>query len=758
MKKIISFLSVLWLSILLAGCSETTTLDGQWDTAPSVSFGTEWQRSGFNMKSTFGEKYLEALTSPTYQETGWQEIDVTKPDFAYDYRSTVSGCNENTLYLWHTYEGKEGNRFCFQIYRVAEQAGEMQEIILPEEFSNRTAVGMDIWGARIYILLSEEQESTSGLWVVTLDNTGKVCETLALSTMDADASSIQNFYVDGQGNYYLFLKSTTLRTTLAVYDKFGSFLFSHDNLSEENFMECNAFHTPDGSVIIQIPHAAPNTASLQWYRLPEKTPIELVKTDYTYFPCMTMTAGGMVYMLKTSQLVRWDVVTGQQELLHNFISSDIDTNSIQHISVTVTGDVLLYQLINDKWNIYILSDKEVEQEGTFIVLANMSTDDPYIMSQTAAFSRKNPEMAVFIEKHSGDAEAYRSRIMAELTTGKGPDLMWVTREDMQILQEKGVLMDLSQLISAETLEQIFPGILASGTIDGTLWGLCFDGTPSSYIVSNDIWARDTWTWEDICEIFEHEKKLKDIVPYSKSSVLYMFFLNDLSTLPFLDFESGISYFNHVEFIQMLETINQNNTNIAHFRNPDTMLDKVRNGELLTYDLNIEIRDLPAFSSLMKKYGNDCHLVVFENKKEYTGYWGETPVLVVNAKTQNKEAIGRYYEYLLSAEAQRNTLHCSIRGDIIERNVSVEQINGQSYGFYLSEKGTINYLELKDDGSTYLEEYLNFLNKCGPSPLPYKEIKEIIVSGANGYFNGQYTAKQAAELIHNRVQLYLDEQK
>ena len=41
---------------------------------------------------------------------------------------------------------------------------------------------------------------------------------------------------------------------------------------------------------------------------------------------------------------------------------------------------------------------------------------------------------------------------------------------------------------------------------------------------------------------------------------------------------------------------------------------------------------------------------------------------------------------------------------------------------------------------------------------FKEIKEIIVSGAKGYFNGQYTAERAAELIHNRVQLYLDEQK
>ena len=54
--------------------------------------------------------------------------------------------------------------------------------------------------------------------------------------------------------------------------------------------------------------------------------------------------------------------------------------------------------------------------------------------------------------------------------------------------------------------------------------------------------------------------------------------------------------------------------------------------------------------------------------------------------------------------------------------------------------------------------MEFLDNCAPMPRGYEEVEEIVTSVVEEYFNGQHTAGKAAELIDNRVQLYLEEQK
>ena len=110
---------------------------------------------------------------------------------------------------------------------------------------------------------------------------------------------------------------------------------------------------------------------------------------------------------------------------------------------------------------------------------------------------------------------------------------------------------------------------------------------------------------------------------------------------------------------------------------------------------------------------------------------------------------------MSREAQQKVTLGSVRRDVIQASV-VKDVSDGSYKF--KAENAYYPLETKADGSTYLEDYLNFLDHCAPLPRSYEEIEEIVLSGAEGYFNGQYSAERAAELIHNRVQLYLDEQK
>ena len=64
--------------------------------------------------------------------------------------------------------------------------------------------------------------------------------------------------------------------------------------------------------------------------------------------------------------------------------------------------------------------------------------------------------------------------------------------------------------------------------------------------------------------------------------------------------------------------------------------------------------------------------------------------------------------------------------------------------------------LKPDGTTYLEEFLDFVDICVAGDKWSLGIEQILEEELESYFQGDKSAQKAAELIQNRVQLYLDE--
>lgn len=61
-----------------------------------------------------------------------------------------------------------------------------------------------------------------------------------------------------------------------------------------------------------------------------------------------------------------------------------------------------------------------------------------------------------------------------------------------------------------------------------------------------------------------------------------------------------------------------------------------------------------------------------------------------------------------------------------------------------------------DGTTWLEEYLDLPENCEPERRIPRQISSIIFEEVKSYFEGDKNAGDTAKIIHNRVQLYLDE--
>ena len=76
-------------------------------------------------------------------------------------------------------------------------------------------------------------------------------------------------------------------------------------------------------------------------------------------------------------------------------------------------------------------------------------------------------------------------------------------------------------------------------------------------------------------------------------------------------------------------------------------------------------------------------------------------------------------------------------------------------FFQSESGMIP-LEGKEDGSSYVKEYIELAENCIPQKDEYEQIKSIVIEEVPAFFNGQKTAKQVASIIQSRVTIFLEE--
>ena len=372
-----------------------------------------------------------------------------------------------------------------------------------------------------------------------------------------------------------------------------------------------------------------------------------------------------------------------------------------------------------------------------ITLANLSDiyNVTYVKERAAYFSKKNPDVKVIYK--TGEETADSNQILEQVVNGEGPDLLWVSAADMRMLSEMGALMDLRTLVPEESLEQIYPGILQEGTVNGTLTGLYFDAYVSCLIANKEVWDRNSITTADIIEVAKKNDGLLALIG-NHTSLSKREFLNTVvfcnpKNSPFLDLETKESRFETAAFAELLTVAKERgDSRMGYLKDYDTVLNKLREEKLLAVTVNM--MDFSDYVRLMEEYGDVCHLMSYPDAPEgVTGFWSGDSFLVVNANSAHKEAIGELLTYLLSEEAQQKVTYGSIRRDVRRTKTMAAE-----------------------DGSAYAEEYLDFLECCDYNPGYDWNVKEIILAGADEFFEDRCTVEEAAEAIDKEVQKYLDE--
>lgn len=446
-------------------------------------------------------------------------------------------------------------------------------------------------------------------------------------------------------------------------------------------------------------------------------------------------------------IVRWDVETGRQERIYR--DASLDPWQYEAIWETEDGGVTAVSF-DGRITFAQRLQSEAEAEIRIVTLLQVY-NDPFLQTCAAGYSRLHPGIRIEVQEldTSEGYDAAFQRFSAQLASGECPDIFSLNRNQLEALQSAGALAELDGIWPEEIMGQIFTGVLDAGGIAGTLYGMATRCAVSTMAVSKKLWQKETWDYTDVISLMEANQapdgRLQCVLEgYSSANLLadMAILSTDAKNSSLMDEEAGKCYFNTEEFAALLELCKTYGMEYGS---------RFNNEEILAHSIGGNLR---SFSMIMAELGEEYQCVGYPVKEGYGGFVECYSLVAVSNKTENREIAGDFLRYLLSDWTQREAADASVRRDILCGSV-VEHMPHEEGPVIMYTYG-YTPLASKPDGSSFLPEYLEILERSSPLPEWNKVTGGIILEEAQAYFDGDKTAEAAAAIIQNRLQLYLNE--
>lgn len=706
----------LLICLLLTGCGGNVN--------PQQNEGVSAEQSGDVLQEA-NSLHLEKVETVQFQE----------PEEGFIEHSTRYKILGKKIYMLRveSTEGKNAFRLCVQIYDT--ESSQMQQLLfVPQvpEHEHSSILSADLTAGAELSLKMKDWETENAFFLVRMN-------------LEGDILKVTDPFPEGDS--YLW--------------------------NREFWDDTSVFDLDDGRTILGHSNIEEGDTRLTWFREDTGSEEPLGTLSCTYIKGLIPDEEGIFYFLDGASLVRWDVEKNVLEVLfhlyENGIELGIETSGLIR---NEKGEFWICSIQPGKATIYLLTDKESsDKEKIQLCSLQGASGISYFQRLAATFTQNGGEIPINMEMENREEyqEDYRTRIMAEMVSGEGPDILYVSQEDMILMQEKGMLCDLSDMIAQETKAVMIPGVLELGTVNGDFVGLVPEVSFMTLGTSDKLWTEKGWNTEELAGVLKAAGSLECPVAQmgikqSGATILFIF-LQDINRSSFLDFEQGTAHFDCEEFIEILELCKQYGDERSYEEkmkqqpSVDERIQLLREGETAA-DILYFYGGLDAFSLQSARYGDEGHIVGFPVESGSGNYVDSYSYgyLVVNAKTKYKEEISKFFALLLDYDNQFKTNGGCVRMDVIRDSVYHSEWEDCDVMLRSSDLDnlSIQEIELKPDGTSYLEEYLAFVEGCEPRPYWPPQIRMIIVEEVAPFFEGRKSAAEVADTIQRRVQLYLDE--
>lgn len=449
---------------------------------------------------------------------------------------------------------------------------------------------------------------------------------------------------------------------------------------------------------------------------------------------------------------------------------DSDINGYCVANLYLLGDGRLCAAVEDWDNedraVVVLEKTKAQQapskEELILVTVGGESD---LAAMAVKFNRGNGKYHLCVKSYESLTDLYNV-----ILTGEPVDLVDLSGVNVQKLAEQGFFEDLSAYVSQSEAfgsSDFVDGILEVYTFDNTLVGI-----PASFTLRTVVGSRAQQvnqaglTLEELFTASERHPGAQAFDGVTKEEMMqYLMMFNEDT---FIDRETGTCHFDSETFRAVLEYVNQFPDSLENDGEEASLPAKIRNGEVL-YAI-AELNGLRAFQEYEGMFGEDAFCVGFPTPNGQGGHLLFTEdAYAIAAVSKHKEGAWKFIEELLSQEkseayyrskgnpfsASFPSLKKTLREKVdeaMERDSQYESdkfpellySDGSSFQYHALTRDEVDVmLELVADAKPYFD--------AGSD-----EIIRIVSEEASGYYSGQKGIDAVAEVIQNRVQLYIDE--
>lgn len=475
-------------------------------------------------------------------------------------------------------------------------------------------------------------------------------------------------------------------------------------------------------------------------------------------------------------LYGYDMEKQQALKLIDWMASELSYSMMDTITVLPDGNFLYLGYNTADWASYInklvKEDSDVLEDKIILTLAGIYVNES-VKEQVIYFNQNSDKYKIEIIDYGEQAGEEDPVIImnTEMIAGNVPDIIYVNMNiPMEQYAAKGLLEDLYPYLDGDeslSREDLIPTVLNAMSSGDHLYQVAPGFSVCTVIgKTSDVGEKTGWTMDEMLDLYERKGDEVSLFPYATKEDM----LTDLcaeNASSFVNWETGECSFYSDAFIEILEFSNVFVAKDNYEVDGDSpkIAERIQNGEVLLQNGTVGFLEVQLYGRM---FGEDITFIGWPSQEKTGTSVTFFSGLAMYAKSENKDGAWEFIRTFLTKEYQYNLDQTFLptRQDVFnmqmkEHTTSTEYID--EYGKVVKPWSSGYYIDdyKVEFGPMSQEEAASFQNLVDSIDHMYyydQNIMNIVLEEAESYFNGEKSAEEVAEIIQNRVQTYVNENR
>lgn len=475
----------------------------------------------------------------------------------------------------------------------------------------------------------------------------------------------------------------------------------------------------------------------------------------------------------------------------DYVNSDLASYGLNNlVCIDATHFIASYNDPVDYRNcvaIFSYVKPEDIQDKKVMVMAGFYIDSD-VKRQVINFNKKSNEYRITIRDYSDfntedDYSAGLTKLNNDIIAGDVPDILQINSNmPIDSFAAKGVLENIDEWIkNDEELSKLdfMDNIFEAFRIEGKLYRVIPKYTVYTWIGKKSmVGDRTGWKMSDVKQAASKLNGDKSIFGMNITRDYFIDMMMKYNGNEFVDVKTGKCNFNTQNFIDMLEYAKTLPTDFESGMDDEywdhyweTYQSQYRENRTLLMELNISDGNSVRYN-VNGMMGEDVSYIGFPTESGKGSYIEAYTSFAMSAKSANKEGAWKFLRVFLSEDYQKNedneygytyglsVLKSEVRKTVdqaMERPYWIDFDGSKQYyddTIYINEQEIV----VNPFSQAQADALFNFLCSVNTPSYYDEKVMEIVSEEVAAFFAGSKSASDVADMIQNRVQLYVNENK